>query len=164
MTRYLTTTDPDGAHVLEAELPAVSAPGVDDQAESFEVGWTNDGDYGTTALIVEEELVVTEMGEPKSLPPRAVAPEPTEQSDAGRITGGISNAHPDLTFGEAMPVAEPAPEAEPAAAEEAEVAPEKPAASALKADWVDWVTANYEISVEDAEAMTKAELVETYGD
>lgn len=42
--------------------------------------------------------------------------------------------------------------------------PGPPAKSALKAEWVDYVVANYEITREDAEAMTKDELVSTYGE
>jgi hypothetical protein len=55
----------------------------------------------------------------------------------------------------------PAEEAEEETEEETENG--RPTLSATKGEWVDWVTANYEISVEDAEAMTKADLIETYG-
>lgn len=116
MTRYLTTTDPDGTYVTEVARPAVDAPGEPVEAPEHPVGYSNDGDYGTAALIVTEELVVTEIGAPRSSPPREVAVADTEQSLAGRITGGISNAHPDFNFGgeaEPEPVLEPAPEPEP---------------------------------------------------
>lgn len=152
MTRYLTTSDPDGAHVLETEVPSVQAPGDGEGTEFFEVGYTNDGDYGTSALVVEEDLVVTEIGEHRTLPPRDVAPEQTEQSTAGRITGGISNAHPDLTFGEAQPadgpVAEPAPGEPPPTEPVAEPTPSEavaeplaqPAGNATAEEWRAYAT------------------------
>lgn len=46
----------------------------------------------------------------------------------------------------------------------AEPEPGPPSASALKSEWVDYVVANYEITRESAEGMTKAELVATYGE
>lgn len=140
MTRYLTSSD--GTHVLEADLPAVTAPGDGEPpGESFEVGYTNDGDYGTSALITEESLVVTEIGEHRTLPPRDVAPEHTEQSAIGRISGGISNAHPDITFGEAEPETEPveAPAEEPVPSEaSAEPEVEQPGGNASADEWRAW--------------------------
>lgn len=38
-----------------------------------------------------------------------------------------------------------------------------PARSALKSDWVTYVSENFEVSEDDAEAMTKDQLIETYG-
>lgn len=44
-----------------------------------------------------------------------------------------------------------------------EEATEAPPQSASKAEWVAYVVANYEITTEAAEALTKADLIETYG-
>lgn len=38
-----------------------------------------------------------------------------------------------------------------------------PPQSAVKADWVDYVVANYEVTTAEAEALTKAELIDLYG-
>ena len=46
--------------------------------------------------------------------------------------------------------------------EDDEVRP--PACSASKGEWVDYVVANYDTTQEDAEALTKEQLVETYGE
>lgn len=41
---------------------------------------------------------------------------------------------------------------------------EQPARSASKGDWVDYVVANFDISREEAEAQTKDDLIDAYGD
>jgi hypothetical protein len=74
-----------------------------------------------------------------SEPPGAEVPE--ENADAG--------AEPATD----APDAEPAPDGDDT----------PPAKSAVKSEWVDYVVANYEITREEAEAMTKDQLVETYG-
>ncbi len=127
--RYLTTTDPSGAFVTEVAVSPVEAdPNAEpNEAVGHVVGYGNDGDYGLSLVLVEEDLVITEVGPPRSAPPRTAAEPNTPESDAGRVTGGISNAHPDLTFGEAQPHdAEPEPEsslppADPSAEEQAAV-------------------------------------------
>jgi hypothetical protein len=57
---------------------------------------------------------------------------------------------------------EPPQEEEKEAGAEDDDAP--PAHSATKAEWVDYVVANFEVERDEIEAMTKAEIIDTYGD
>lgn len=60
------------------------------------------------------------------------------------------------------PSAEPAPESEPEPEEEAELEPVKPAQADPKAAWIDWAVSQG-ADTDEAEALTKAELIEFYG-
>ena len=59
---------------------------------------------------------------------------------------------------------EPVEDAEPEAEEPEEEEAGPPVHAASKAEWVEYVVANFELTQEAAEAMTKAELIAQYGD
>ena len=63
---------------------------------------------------------------------------------------------------ESKPEAEPKDEAEAEPEEEAEVEPQRPAQAEPKAAWVDWAVSQG-ADADEAEALTKAELIEFYG-
>ena len=57
---------------------------------------------------------------------------------------------------------EPEPEPEPQAEEEADAEPQRPAQADPKAAWIDWAVSQG-ADADEAEALTKAELIEFYG-
>jgi len=117
----------------------------------------------------EDFLPPTNAGEADPHGPLVVAPG-IHASETGPIhPGDVHVDEPDIQQAQETALAEAVfvrnedvTEATRAAAGEGEV--HRPAQSATKADWVDYaLTSNADLSREDAEAMTKADLIETYG-
>lgn len=177
----LHTNDPDGKHPLvndpikveivpteegikASEEAAKLAPSIDDSTSGTDPAYIAD-------LVLSNNLAVpTDYTVPRHGPGAGDAAERVVPYTAT----GANPSYPqdrEPGFEEAAPEVEETEDiaalgTEEAAAEaESEVESEdgRPPQSATKAEWVDWVTANFEISAEDAEALTKADLIETYG-
>jgi len=117
----------------------------------------------------EDFLPPTNAGEADPHGPLVVAPG-IHASETGPIhPGDVHVDEPELQEAQETALAEAVfvqgedvTEATRAAAGEVEV--ERPVQSAAKGDWVDYAVTVGEVSREDAEAMTKAQLIDTYGD
>lgn len=78
---------------------------------------------------------------------------PLHEAIADRLTRG----HLRRVTEDGSPYVEPADQAE------QPPPPERPAASAVKAEWVGYAVRAYGVSPDDAEAMTKQDLIDRYG-
>lgn len=164
--RYLASRDPNALHPLEAELPSVEPSVSEADAEAEAARVADMPEVGGTSPLYEYADTDIEI-DPATLNPKEV---PRHDRYAAENSGEVqervvpytpTNANPSYDDGGAgIGVS-----SEEADAMIADVVAENtpPAKSAPKPDWVAYVVANYEISADEAEAMTKAELVETYG-
>lgn len=174
--RYLASRDPDALHPVEAELPAVEGEHAGLNAGLTEADADAEAARVADLPVVGGESPVYELADydieidPATLNPKEV---PRHDRFASENSGVVAervvphtptNANPSYADG-GPGIGVSSGEAEAVVVEEpVDAAMNPPAHSATKIEWVNYVVTNFEISAEDAEALTKAQLIETYGD